>query len=127
MAELGTRVDLDGNLEPDVVADAHDLPFEDESYDCVILVPPYSDQQAMELYAAPPLRPAEYIREAVRVLREGGWLVIYTDREPPPGALNHAMRIVVVLVPTIAPVSAASSRSGSRGCRSTEPRRAGSC
>ena len=99
-AQLGVRVDLDPTLEPDVVADAHDLPFDDETFDCVILDPPYSDEEAMELYAAPPLRPAEYTREAVRVLREGGWLVIYTDREPArPARCNHALRIVVVLRP----------------------------
>ena len=104
MAELGTRVDLNGDLEPDYVADAHDLPFQDESFDCVILDPPYSDEEAAELYASPPLRRAEYTREAVRVLREGGWLVIYTDREPArPPRCNHAMRIMVVLRPNHRP------------------------
>lgn len=100
-AEYGTRVDLDPLVEPDVVADAHDLPFEDESFDCVILDPPYSDEEAQELYAVNrKLEPAVYMREAVRVLREGGWLCVYTDREPArPPRCNHAMRIMVVLRP----------------------------
>jgi hypothetical protein len=100
MAELGTRVDLNGSLCPDVVADAHDLPFTDGTFDCVILDPPYSDEQAAELYASPPLRPTLYIAEAVRVLREGGWLAVYGDREPRrPARCNHAFRILVVLRP----------------------------
>ena len=57
MAELGTRVDLNGDTEPDVVADAHDLPFEDETFDLVILDPPYSDEESAELYGTPKLRP----------------------------------------------------------------------
>jgi SAM-dependent methyltransferase len=104
MAEHGTRVDLRADTLPDVIADAHELPFEDESFDCVILDPPYSDAEALELYETPPLRPGVYTREAVRVLREGGWLCIYTDREPRrPPRCNHAMRIMVVLRPGHSP------------------------
>jgi len=103
-AAIGTRVDLDPTLEPDVVADAHKLPFEDESFDAVILDPPYSDEEARELYGTPRLRPALYTREAVRVLREGGWLVVYGDREPRrPPRCNHAARIVVILRPSHRP------------------------
>lgn len=105
MAEIGTRVDLNETVAPDVVADAHDLPFPDDSYDLVILDPPYSDEEARELYDTTiKLRPAIYTREAVRVLRPGGWLVVYTDREPRrPPRCNHAMRIVVVLRPSHRP------------------------
>jgi ubiquinone/menaquinone biosynthesis C-methylase UbiE len=100
MAEVGIRVDLNPMVEPDVVADAHDLPFEDESFDCVILDPPYSDEEAMELYETPKLRKSVYTKEAVRVLRQGGWLCVYGDREPArPPRCNHTMRIMVVLRP----------------------------
>lgn len=100
-AELGTRVDLNPELEPDYLADAHALPFKDETFDMVVLDPPYSDGEALELYGVTTkLRPATYTREAVRVLREGGWLVVYTDCEPArPARCNHALRIVVVLRP----------------------------
>jgi SAM-dependent methyltransferase len=100
LAEYGTRVDLRADTQPDVVADAHSLPFNDGEFDCVVLDPPYSDEEALRLYETPPLKPADYTREAVRVLREGGWLVVYTDREPArPARCNHALRILVVLRP----------------------------
>lgn len=103
-AEIGVRVDIDPTLEPDVVADAHALPFDDASFDLVVLDPPYSDEEALTIYGTPPLRPSVYTKEAARVLRPGGWLVVYGDREPrrPPGC-NHALRIIVVLRPSHRP------------------------
>jgi SAM-dependent methyltransferase len=104
MAEIGTRCDINPEVGPDVLCDAHEPPFEDESFDCVLLDPPYSDQEAEELYSTPALRPGEYIREAVRVLKPGGWLVLYTDREPRrPPRCNHALRIMVSLRPGHSP------------------------
>jgi SAM-dependent methyltransferase len=103
-AEIGERCDLDATLEPDYICDAHALPFEDETFDCVILDPPYSDEEARELYKTPPLRPSVYRAEAVRVLRPGGWLALYGDREPTrPPRCNHALRIVIVLRPSHRP------------------------
>ena len=100
MAAIGTRVDLNPTVEPDVIADAHELPFKDGSFDLVVLDPPYSDEEAQELYETPRLRAKTYTAEAVRVLREGGWLAVYTDREPArPPRCNPALRIIVVLRP----------------------------
>jgi SAM-dependent methyltransferase len=97
-AEIGVRCDIRPEVEPDHVCDAHALPFADGSFDLVVLDPPYSDEEALELYDTPKLRPSIYTAEAVRVLREGGWLVVYTDRETKrPARCNSAMRIVVVL------------------------------
>lgn len=99
-AELGVRMDINADLQPDVIGDAHNLPFEDESFDCVILDPPYSDEEALDLYGTPKLKPAAYIKEAVRVLVPGGWLALYGDREPSrPTRCNHTMRIMVILRP----------------------------
>lgn len=100
-AEYGVRVDLDPSVHPDIVGDAHDLPFPDSQFDLVVLDPPYSDQEAGDLYGTTvPLSPTRYVQEAVRVLAPGGWLAIYSDREPPrPARCNFAIRIVIVLRP----------------------------
>src|SRR3954462_524812 len=55
-AEIGVRVDIDAPLDPDVVADAHKLPFDDDEFDCVVLDPPYSDEEAATIYGTPKLR-----------------------------------------------------------------------
>jgi SAM-dependent methyltransferase len=103
-AETGTRVDIRPEVEPDRVADAHDLPFADDEFDCVVLDPPYSDEEAQTLYGTPPLRPAVYVAEAVRVLKPGGWLCVYSDREPRrPARCSHTLRIIVVLRPGHSP------------------------
>jgi len=104
-AEIGLRVDLDPSVDPDVVGDAHELPFADDSFDLVVLDPPYSDEEALDLYGTTrKLEPKRYVAEAVRVLRPGGWLCVYTDREPRrPPRCNHALRIIVVLRPGHSP------------------------
>lgn len=103
-AELGVRVDINPAVEPDVVADAHQLPFDDDTFDLVVLDPPYSDEEARDLYGTPPLRTSVYTAEAVRVLRPGGWLAVYGDREPRrPPRCNHTLRILVVLRPSHRP------------------------
>ena len=109
-------------LAPDVVADAHELPFEDESFDCVVLDPPYSDEEALELYAAPP-----FGRASTPARPCGSCEGRLARRLRGPGAssaglLQPRLRIVVVLGLTIGRVSAASSKSESRGCRSTGQR-----
>lgn len=100
-AEIGVRCDLDSTVEPDYLCDAHELPFDDDSFDLVVLDPPYSDEEAAELYGTTKkLKPATYTREAVRVLKEGGWIVMYSDREPArPPRCNHTLRIIVTLRP----------------------------
>lgn len=100
LAEYGIRMDLKPEVNPDIVGDAHDIPYLDQIFDCVILDPPYSDQQAADLYGTPKLNKSEYTREAVRVTKQGGWVVVYGDKEPArPACCNHALRIVVVLRP----------------------------
>lgn len=77
-AEYGERVDVNPDVKPDYVADAHDLSFlKDNSYDLVILDPPYSDDYSKRLYKTGKLKFGQYIKEAVRVLKEKGYLVMY--------------------------------------------------
>lgn len=77
-AEIGYKLDLKRGVKPDIIGDAHYLPFKDEIFDCVIIDPPYTEIYAKRLYGLE-RKPKfwTYINEAVRVLKDGGILVIY--------------------------------------------------
>ncbi len=61
-------VDIDPKNKPDIVADAHHLPFEDNSFECIVC------KEVLEHTK----RPAEVIAEFKRVLRPGGKLILST-------------------------------------------------
>lgn len=50
MAEYGIRIDINPEVDPDVFADAHYLPFKDNVFDIVICDPPYDKEHAFYLY-----------------------------------------------------------------------------
>jgi hypothetical protein len=78
MSEFGIRVDIKSEVKPDYVGDAHNLEmFKDETFDLVILDPPYSTDLSKRLYGTKKLRFKQYTKEAVRVLKDGGYLVMY--------------------------------------------------
>lgn len=78
MAEYGIRVDVKSEVNPDFVGDAHDLKmFEDEKFGLVILDPPYSEEYSKRLYGTKKVKFKKYTSEAVRVLKDGGFLVMY--------------------------------------------------
>lgn len=83
LCEIGDSVDLNATTTPTWVGDAHDMHWiADETYDLVVLDPPYSDDEAALLYSTPPLKRSVYTREALRVLRPGGHLAIYQITQP---------------------------------------------
>jgi hypothetical protein len=98
LAEIGDSVDLNETTTPTWVGDAHDLHFiEDESYDLVILDPPYSDEEAEWLYSTPPLKRSVYTAEAVRVCKTGGHVAVYQVKQPSrPEGTRLARRIVIL-------------------------------
>ena len=65
----GVRVDIRPEMKPDVVADGRALPFADETFDAVLIDPPYSVEYAENLYGVEYPRPSALLREAARVLR----------------------------------------------------------
>lgn len=95
-AEYGTRVDINPALAPDVVADAHRLPFGDNTFDAVICDPPYSDEESLTLYGTGPVKTAAWMNEAVRV--SSRFVVTYHIRMLPRPKGTRLVRVVVVLL-----------------------------
>ena len=76
-SKMGHTVDINSKVKPKTVADCHNLPFDDESFDNVFLDPPYSDEESKELYGTGSLKPTKYLSEAVRVCRKDGIIANY--------------------------------------------------
>jgi hypothetical protein len=101
LCEIGDSVDLNATTTPTWVGDAHDLHWiADDSYDLVVLDPPYSDEEAEEIYATPPLRYERFVAEAVRVTRVGGQVAVYHKLQPPRPPGTRLVRRIVVLTRT---------------------------
>ena len=99
LAEIGDSVDLNATTTPTWVGDAHDLHWiEDNSYDLVILDPPYSDEEAEWLYGTPKLKPGRFQAEACRVTRPGGFVALYHKKQPkrPADGWTLTHRVVVL-------------------------------
>jgi len=77
MGKRGIRVDLRKETNPDVLADAHDLPFSTAIFKIVLCDPPYSNEEARNLYNTPPLNYRKWATESIRVLEENGILILY--------------------------------------------------
>ena len=72
--QRGVRVDIRPETEPDIVCDARSTPFDDESFDWIMIDPPYSEDYARNLYGteASYPRPGQLMKEASRLLKPGG-------------------------------------------------------
>lgn len=100
-AEYGIKCDINPEVQPDVVCDAHYLPFEDNTFDLVLLDPPYSEDYADRLYDTAKkgkLKFGQYTKEAVRVCREGGYIVIYHCLATP--AIKNTRLIMRIFIET---------------------------
>ncbi|MEM2108144.1 MAG: hypothetical protein QXL10_02530 [Candidatus Bathyarchaeia archaeon] len=83
-SKLGVSVDLNPHVRPHIIADAQFLPIRDESFGLVLVDPPYN-QLYVEHYSSlhqnvprtkPKLSVYRALREAVRVCRKGGYIVL---------------------------------------------------
>lgn len=78
MNQEGFRVDIKPEVKPDLVCDAHHLTEHlHDKFDIILADPPYSDQEAAEIYGTPKLRYKVWTREATQLLNPGGLLIVY--------------------------------------------------
>ena len=97
-AERGLRMDINPEVKPEIVGDAHNLSiFPDNRFDFVLLDPPYSDTYAQELYSTGKLHKKKYVSEAVRVCKPNGYVAHYDIVLNPRPEGTSFDRIIVVL------------------------------
>lgn len=75
----GFRVDIKEEVNPDLLADAHSFTdkLNGQTFNLIIADPPYSAEEAKEIYGTPPLKYKKWTKECDRVLEEGGLLMVY--------------------------------------------------
>lgn len=78
MHKHGIRVDIKKEVKPDFLCDAHDLSiFRKKEFDVILADPPYSTEEAKEIYGTPPLKYKIWTKECERILKPGGLLIVY--------------------------------------------------
>lgn len=98
----GITVDIRPETNPDYVCDARDTPFEDESFDFILIDPPYSYEYARNLYGTEEHypKPGQLMKEACRLLRPGGKVGILHFQVPmirKPLKIRHVIGITTGL------------------------------
>lgn len=98
MAEYGIRVDINPEVKPDFVGDAHNLNmFEDNTFDFVLCDPPYSVDLSGKLYGTGKIKWKQYTSEAVRVAKTGGYIGLYHWVMQPRPSGTVFDRIIVII------------------------------
>ncbi len=93
----GVRCDINPDANPDVICDAHKLPFKDESFDFVLCDPPYSTDLSGRIYHTGVIHPSIYTKEAVRVCKTGGFVALYHWVMPSRPQVTRYDRLIVIL------------------------------
>lgn len=97
-AEYGLRLDIKADVEPDVIGDAHQLPFRDNVFDMVIADPPYTNELSRKHYGTGKIMYKRWSAEAVRVCRPGGFVVAYHwIMLPRPAGTSYHRRILLAV------------------------------
>lgn len=81
MNKRGIRADMNPLVEPDILCDIHKLSENyfpvSPKFDLIIADPPYSTEEAKEIYNTPPLKYKVWTSECDKYLKPGGLLMIY--------------------------------------------------
>lgn len=74
----GIRIDIKEEVDPDICCDVHKLTeILAGEFDIILADPPYSNDEAKELYGTPKLNYKVWTSEAEKLLRPGGLLIVY--------------------------------------------------
>lgn len=81
MNKRGYRVDMKKEVKPDLLCDIHKLSEHltpvGPRYDLIIADPPYSTDEAKDIYGTPPLKYKTWTAECDKFLKAGGLLMVY--------------------------------------------------
>ena len=78
MNKYGFRVDIKPEVEPDLICDAHELTKHiNRKFDIILADPPYSNDEAKEIYGTGKLNYKKWSKEAEALLNNGGILIVY--------------------------------------------------
>jgi hypothetical protein len=79
MNKYGFRIDVNEKVKPDLLCDAHSFAdkLHGKTFDLIIADPPYSTEEARDIYGTPPLKYKKWTAECDKVLEEGGLLMVY--------------------------------------------------
>lgn len=80
MNQIGLRVDIKKEVKPDILADVHEItkyikPL--EQFDVIFADPPYSTEEAREIYGTPKLNYKKWTSECDKLLKKGGLFIVY--------------------------------------------------
>jgi len=78
MNKYGFRVDIKEEVKPDLLCDVHKISEKiNEQFDVILADPPYSTEESKQLYNTGKLHYKKWTKEANKLLRKGGLLIIY--------------------------------------------------
>jgi len=99
MNKFGFRIDIKPEVEPDLVCDAHSFASKVNSqYDVILADPPYSNQEAKDLYGTPKLNYSIWSKECIKVLAPKGLLIVFHKHikpNPNPEIFTVVKRVFV--------------------------------
>jgi hypothetical protein len=107
-SKLGVSIDWNRNVNPHIVADAQHLPIRAESFDCILLDPPYSESYVQHYSdldqrikrTKPKFSVYKAIEEACRVVRHGGHVVLLHTLIPKHFGRKDFRRIATIGIST---------------------------
>lgn len=97
-AKSGHTIDINPECNPDTVANAEDLPFENNFFEGGFADPPYNKHFANKLYNCEYPKWSKWTNELVRVVKKGGRIGIMQNYIVPKLPQCKYIKIIVILL-----------------------------